>query len=265
VRVANAFRAHAWQVALILLALALVVLVRVVDSGRLNALNAPTQGASTSAQIAGMQVPYPTSFNLDEIAPYDGSPAVVVNDNVPLFADADFENLPNEAFSPFDSLGRCGPAYALVGREYMPTERRGSIGTIKPSGWQTARYEWIDGTYLFNRCHLIAYQMTGQNDNELNLITGTRSLNIVAMQPYEDQVASYARRTGNHVMYRVTPVFEGNNLVASGVLMEARSVEDDGAGVQFCVWCYNVEPGVIIDYTTGDNRADPNFKHPNSG
>lgn len=124
---------------------------------------------------------------------------------------------------------------------------------IKPSGWHTIRYDWVDGGYLYNRCHLIAYQLTGENANPLNLITGTRSMNVLGMQPYEDEVASYVRTTKNHVLYRVTPIFESDNLVASGVLMEAQSIEDNGVGVRFCVWCYNVESGVVIDYATGES------------
>ena len=193
-----------------------------------------------------------------EPPPYTGEPSVEANGNIPFFSGEDLAREPFEQFSALDSLGRCGTAYALLGQDTMPEGQRGSIGMVKPSGWQVSKYDWIDGEYLYNRCHLIAYSLSGQNDNELNLITGTRSMNVLGMLPYEEKVASYIRRTGNHVLYRVTPVFEGDDLVASGVLMEAESVEDGGEGVRFCVWCYNAEPGVVIDYATGDNVAgDP--------
>ena len=174
---------------------------------------------------------------------------------IPFFTSADFERGAFQEYAPLDALGRCGTAFALVGRETMPAGERGSIGMIKPSGWKTTRYDWIDGQYLFNRCHLIGYLLTGQNDNARNLITGTRSLNTQGMLPYEERVAKYVDRTGNHVLYRCTPVFEGDELVARGVLLEAFSVEDGGAGVCFCAWCYNVEPGVEIDYATGESQA----------
>ena len=195
-------------------------------------------------------------FDLAEVPAYDGAPSVQVHDNEPYFSSADFDTQAFEQYTALDLRGRCGTAFALVGRETMPTVQRGSIGMVRPSGWKIARYPWIDGEYLFNRCHLVGFQLTGQNDNERNLITGTRFMNVNGMLPYEDQVASYVRRTGNHVLYRVTPLFSKRNLVASGVLMEAESVEDNGAGVCFCVWCYNVEPGVEIDYATGESRAD---------
>lgn len=181
-----------------------------------------------------------------------------INGNIPFFNDEELIQDSFEAYSNLDDLGRCGVATALIGKEIMPTTSRGSIGMVKPSGWQISEYDWIDGKYLFNRCHLIAYSLAGENDNPLNLITGTRSMNTQGMLPYEESVAAYVNGTGNHVLYRVTPVFLGDDLVASGVLMEAQSVEDAGSGVRFCVWCYNVEPGVVIDYATGDSRAgDP--------
>lgn len=188
-----------------------------------------------------------------DVPEYSGEMSVQVNGNVPYFADADFARGTSTEFSQLDVYGRCGRAMALIGPETMPDEPRGSIGMIKPSGWHTIRYDWVDGGYLYNRCHLIAYQLTGENANPLNLITGTRSMNVLGMQPYEDEVASYVRTTKNHVLYRVTPIFESDNLVASGVLMEAQSIEDNGVGVRFCVWCYNVESGVVIDYATGES------------
>ena len=161
----------------------------------------------------------------------------------------------SQTFSKLDSLGRCGAAIAVVGRDLMPTEERGSIGMIKPAGWHTVRYDdLIADKYLYNRCHLIGYQLTGENANEQNLITGTRYLNVEGMLPFENQVADYVRKTGNHMLYRVTPIYDGNDLVARGVEMEASSVEDQGKGLEFHVFVYNVQPGIEIDYATGDSR-----------
>lgn len=195
------------------------------------------------------------AFALDQVPAYSGEPSVQVNGNVPFFQIGNDSSESVETYSPLDALGRCSTAVALVGEDIMPTEPRGSIGSVKPSGWVNGKYDFVDGKYLYNRCHLIAYQLSGENANECNLITGTRSMNKVGMLPYENKVASYVHATGNHVYYRVTPVFEGRDLVARGVLMEAESVEDWGSGLRFCVWCYNVEPGVEIDYETGENRA----------
>ena len=188
-------------------------------------------------------------------------PYIKVNGNVPRFSDeekktaAAFEN-----YSDLDALGRCGVAFACVGKETMPTEERGPIGSIKPSGWHSVKYDFVDGKYLYNRCHLIGYQLTAENANEKNLITGTRYLNTKGMLPFENMVADYVKETGNHVLYRVTPVFEGKNLVASGVYMEAYSVEDDGDGICFYVYVFNRQPGVKIDYLTGDSVADGTVK-----
>ena len=195
------------------------------------------------------------AFSLDSVPAYSGEPYVEVHGNVPFFTDEDRARTTFESYSKRDLLGRCGVAFALVSPATMPSGERGSIGDIRPSGWRTARYGWIDGEYLFNRCHLIAFALAGENDNARNLITGTRSLNVLGMLPFEEQTARYIDRTRNHVLYRVTPVFEGKNLVASGVLMEAESIEDAGKGVRFCVWCYNVEPGVVIDYASGKSVA----------
>ena len=197
-----------------------------------------------------------TSFNLADVPAYSGHPYVAVNGNVPYFTDADLTDVSFESYSDLDSLGRCGVAYASVSQDTMPTEKRGSIGEVKPTGWHTAKYDNVDGKYLYNRCHLIGYQLTAENANVKNLITGTRYLNVQGMLPFENLTADYVKETGNHVMYRVTPVFEGNNLVASGVLMEAESVEDQGEGVLFCVYVYNVQPGIAIDYATGESWAD---------
>lgn len=187
------------------------------------------------------------------IPAYSGEPYCVVNGNVPNFSESDYTTEPFETFSELDALGRCGAAYANVCIELMPTEERGSIGQVKPSGWQTVRYDIVDGQYLYNRCHLLGFQLTGENANERNLITGTRYLNVDGMLPFENLIADYVKETENHVLYRVTPCYTGDNLVADGVLMEAWSVEDGGEGVCFSVYCYNVQPGITIDYATGES------------
>lgn len=195
--------------------------------------------------------------DLSQIPDYTGSPYTILNDNEPEFDDGDFTTEVFENYSELDDLGRCGVAYANICQELMPTEKRGDIGMVKPSGWHTVKYpDIIKDRYLYNRCHLIGYQLAGENANVKNLITGTRYLNVEGMLPFENDVADYVKETGNHVLYRVTPVFDGDNLVASGVQMEAESVEDDGAGVKFCVYCYNVQPGIGIDYETGDSWID---------
>lgn len=192
-----------------------------------------------------------TSFSPADVPAYSGEAYTVVNGNVPFFAQSDLTDVSFESYAEMDSLGRCGPAYASVGRDLMPDKERGAIGQVKPSGWQTVKYDIVDGKYLYNRCHLIGYQLTGENANEKNLITGTRYMNVTGMLPFENMVADYVKETGNHVLYRVTPVFEGDNLVASGLLIEAESVEDTGKGILFCVYVYNVQPGITIDYQTG--------------
>ena len=193
------------------------------------------------------------------IPQYSGKAYAVINNNIPFFAEEDYTTESFETYSELDFLGRCGVAYANVGRDLMPTEKRGDIGSIKPTGWQQAKYEGIvesNPPYLYNRCHLIAYCLTAENANEKNLITGTRYMNVEGMLPFEEQVARYLDRNDNHVLYRATPIFGGNNLLADGVLMEAYSVEDHGAGIQFCVYVYNVQPGINIDYKTGKNSID---------
>ena len=187
------------------------------------------------------------SVSLDEVPAYSGAPYVEIDGNQPAFTEADYTTESFEEYAPLDRLGRCGTAYACISTDLMPTEERGSIGQVKPSGWQTVKYDFIDGKYLYNRCHLIGFQLTGENANERNLITGTRYLNIEGMLPFENLVADYIEETENHVLYRATPVFEGDNLVASGVQLEGWSVEDEGEGVCFNVYCYNVQPGVTID------------------
>ena len=186
------------------------------------------------------------------IPEYSGVAYVEINNNIPFFEEEDLSTESFEVYSELDALGRCGVAYANISRELMPTEERG----IKPSGWNQAKYEGVIDSkppYLYNRCHLIAYCLTAENANEKNLITGTRYMNVEGMLPFEEQVARYLDKNDNHVLYRVTPVFDGDNLVASGVLLEAYSVEDNGEGVCFCVYCYNVQPGIEIDYKTGES------------
>jgi len=213
----------------------------------------------------------PESVNI-EVPQYSGQSYAEVNNNIPFWGEEDEwikrfvdNNAPAleedyqiksfEEYSELDRLGRCGVAYACLSKELMPTGERGEIGMIKPTGWHTIKYpEIIDDLYLYNRCHLIAWCLTGENANEKNLITGTRYMNIEGMLPWEERVANYIDRTNNHVLYRVTPIYEGKNLVASGVLMEAYSIEDNGEGISFCVYCFNVQPGIEIDYSTGKSK-----------
>ena len=199
-----------------------------------------------------------SAFSIWEIPAYSGTPYTEVNDNKPYFTEADLTTQSFETYSELDSLGRCGVAYANVGQDLMPTEPRGEIGAVKPTGWHLVKYDNVDGKYLYNRCHLIAYMLAAENANPQNLITGTRYLNTQGMLPFETKVCDYIKNTGNHVLYRVTPIFDGDNLLADGVLMEAYSVEDAGEGIQFCVFAYNVQPGIGIDYATGDNWAESN-------
>lgn len=196
-------------------------------------------------------------ITISSIPEYSGDAYVVLNDNLPEFTEEEKQRQDAfERYSDLDYLGRCGVAYANICEELMPTEERGSIGQVKPTGWQTVKYnDLIEGNYLYNRCHLIGYQLAGENANEKNLITGTRYLNVTGMLPFENQIADYVKETGNHVLYRVTPLFDGMNLVADGVQMEAWSVEDDGEGICFHIFCYNVQPGIEIDYSTGESRA----------
>ena len=203
--------------------------------------------------------------SLDAIPAYDGKAYVAVNNNEPFFTDSDMTTTAFENYSDLDSLGRCGVAYANICRDIMPTEERGKIGMIKPSGWHTVKYDVIKDRYLYNRCHLIGYQLAGENANPKNLITGTRYLNVEGMLPFENLVADYVNNTGNHVLYRVTPMFSGSNLVANGVLIEAKSVEDNGGGILFNVYCYNVQPGVGINYENGDSWLDGTTGSASSG
>ena len=206
-------------------------------------------GCSAQSRVGDAQ----ESIELSQVPEYSGQPYVAINDNEPDFDEEDFTVASFETYSSLDSLGRCGAAYANIGRDLMPTEKRTGIGSVKPSGWHTVRYDIVEGKYLFNRCHLIGYQLTGENANEKNLITGTRYMNVEGMLPFEDMVADYIKETDNHVLYRVTPIYDGDNLLASGVQMEAASVEDQGEGISYNVYVYNVQPGITIDYATGDS------------
>lgn len=195
----------------------------------------------------------PEPVSLEDIPEWNGAAWVELEGNEPGFTKEEMTLEVFENYSELDDLGRCGVAYANICPELMPTEARGDIGNVKPTGWASVKYDCVDGKYLYNRCHLIGYQLAGENANKQNLITGTRYLNVTGMLPFENDVADYVQRTDNHVLYRVTPVFVGTELVARGVQIEAYSVEDAGDGVCFNVFAYNVQPGVVIDYATGDS------------
>ncbi len=196
------------------------------------------------------------TVTLSDIPEFDGTPYIAINDNQPFFTAEDMTAEAFETYSELDWLGRCGVVYACIGQELMPTGERGNISHIKPTGWHSVKYDFVDGQSLYNRCHLIGFQLSGENANDRNLITGTRFMNVDGMLPFENMVADYVKETGNHVLYRVTPIFDGEDLVARGVLMEGLSVEDEGDGVCFCVYAYNEQPGVVIDHSTGDSWLD---------
>lgn len=205
----------------------------------------------------------PGDFDLENIPEFSGSPYVTVNGNKPYFEASEITATSFERYSPLDSLGRCGVAVSSVGRDLMPTDpREGSLSSVTPSGWVNKSYDIVDGGYLYNRAHLIGWQLTAETTNKQNLITGTRFMNVKGMLPFENMVADYVKETGNHVMYRITPIFAGNNLVASGVLMEAYSVEDSGDGIEFCVYIYNNQPGIRINYATGESKLDDGIPFP---
>lgn len=234
-------------------------------------------GCSNSSQVAGIIAPHTqiesqagthlnkeasassraedktNHLSLTDVPEYNGEPFVPVNGNVPFFTDKDLTTKSFESYSDLDKFDRCGVAYANVGRDLMPTEKRGKIGQVKPTGWHTVKYDIVKGKYLYNRCHLIGYQLTAENANKENLITGTRYLNIEGMLPFENMVTDYVKETNNHVLYRVTPLYDQDNLVASGVEMEALSVEDNGDGISYNVFVYNVQPGITINYKTGES------------
>ena len=205
--------------------------------------------APPATQAPSQAVGTPHSLSLPS---YQGQPWVAVADNVPYFEQVTTQSF--ESYSPLDTLGRCGLAWACVGRDLMPTEDRGSIGSVKPSGWHTVKYDIVDGKYLYNRCHLIGFQLTGENANVKNLITGTRSMNVEGMLPFENMVADYVKEEGGHVMYRVTPIFSGQDLVCRGVRMEGWSVEDQGESICFDVFVFNAQPGITIEYATGQSQ-----------
>lgn len=194
--------------------------------------------------------------SLSDIEDYSGSDFVNVNNNVPFFTEEDKKRGSFEEYGDLDSLGRCTEAFAIVSKETMPTEKRGSIGMIKPTGWHTIKYDNVDGKYLYNRCHLIGYQLTGENANPNNLITCTRQMNSETMLMFENKVANYVKDSEGRVLYRVTPYFEGDNLLSKGVLMEAYSLDDNGKGLMFNVFVYNVQDGIFIDYATGESRKE---------
>ena len=223
------------------------------DPGDETEIQAAAQVQSDDSKQKVVHTGTASAFNAADVPAYSGEPYTAVNNNEPYFTS---DNLTTEAFenySELDALGRCGVAYANVCLETMPTEKRGSISEVKPTGWHSVKYDNVDGKSLYNRCHLIGYQLTAENANQQNLITGTRYLNVDGMLPFENMVADYVKETDNHVLYRVTPIFTGDNLVADGVLMEGYSVEDEGEGICFCVYAYNVQPGITIDYATGDS------------
>ena len=223
------------------------------DPGDETEIQAAAQVQSDDSKQKVVHTGTASAFNAADVPAYSGEPYTAVINNEPYFTS---DNLTTEAFenySELDALGRCGVAYANVCLETMPTEKRGSISEVKPTGWHSVKYDNVDGKSLYNRCHLIGYQLTAENANQQNLITGTRYLNVDGMLPFENMVADYVKETDNHVLYRVTPIFTGDNLVADGVLMEGYSVEDEGDGICFCVYAYNVQPGITIDYATGDS------------
>ena len=232
---------------------AVIVIAVVVASGLVGGfgLNNSVKNESTTDILTTKPVVETTKSELLE---YTGEAYSVINNNEPQFTQDEITDKYFENYAPLDEYGRCGVAFACLGKETMPTEERGEIGSVKPTGWHTVKYDCVDGKYLYNRCHLIGFQLSGENANKRNLITGTRYLNIDGMLPFENMVADYIDETNNHVMYRVTPVFYGDDLVAEGVQIEAYSVEDEGEGVCFNVYCFNVQPGVVIDYATGESE-----------
>lgn len=193
------------------------------------------------------------TYTIENIPEYDGQNYVILNNNEPNFNENNLSTESFETYSSKDYLDRCGVAYANIGIDLMPTEERGSIGQVKPTGWHTIKYDIVDGKYLYNRCHLIGHQLSGENANPENLITCTRQMNVEGMLPFENEIADYVKETHNHVLYRVTPIFEGDNLLATGVQMEALSVEDNGKGIKFNVFVYNVQDGITIDYNDGSS------------
>lgn len=217
---------------------------------------------TTSVPQTQQQIPVQSySLDLNSIPAFTNEPYVVIDNNKPDFADSDLVSKSYEKYGELDSLGRCTSCIACVGKDLMPTQKRDSISAVKPTGWQSQRYDFVDGGSLYNRCHLIAYQLTGENANKKNLITGTRYLNVNMIE-FEDKVANYVRGTNKHVLYRVTPIFKDSELVARGVHMEGMSVEDKGKSVCFNVYCYNNQPRVEIDYKTGKSKEKDSSNNP---
>ena len=213
--------------------------------------------SENTVSLSSSNISYSSSFDLNSIPDYQNNPYVVLNNNMPEFEESDYKAESFEIYSDLDSLGRCGVAFACLSIDTMPSsdDERESISSIEPSGWINKKYETVDGGYLYNRCHLIGYQLSNENANEKNLITGTRYMNTEGMLPFENDVAEYIKETNNHVLYRVTPIYENDNLVASGVQIEAESIEDNGKGICFNIYCYNVQPGIEIDYKTGNSEV----------
>ena len=234
------------------LLLSFVIIIGCFSGCELNmVVDAPTINNNQNATVN--TTPIETEIELKASA-YTGSPYIAVNGNIPYFTDEEKKNTEAfEIYSELDNLGRCGVAYANICKALMPTEDRESLSSVTPSGWHNKKYDFVDGSWVYNRAHIIGFQLAGEQANAKNLITGTRYFNVIGMLPFENMVADYVRETNNHVIYRVTPIFEGKNLLCEGVLMEAWSVEDNGDGVCFNVFCYNVQPGVEFNYATGEN------------
>ena len=232
------------------------------DSGKDSNTQSGTKVAAEDHSAEEKGLDSESYVTVDDVPAYSGEPYVEVNDNQPEFTEEELTTVSYEDYSELDELGRCQTAEACIGQDLMPTKARESISSVKPTGWKNKSYDTVDGGYVYNRCHLIGYQLTGENANEENLITGTRYMNVEGMLPFEDEVAAYIKETDNHVMYRVTPVFEGDDLIASGVQMQAESVEDDGVGISFNVYVYNVQPYVVIDYKTGENWEGDEIAEP---
>jgi DNA-entry nuclease len=266
----NSMKKKFWSILWLLLVLSLFTGCSTNDSKKENVTTIATtiESESTTSQetgvasesvVAGESVKTGLeAFDLSSVPGYQGSPWCEINGGNPFFTQDEMTTQSYERYGELDALGRCQTCMASIGTDLMPTTERGNIGNVHPTGWHLVKYAGINGNYLYNRCHLIGYQLTAENANTRNLITGTRYLNVDGMLPWENKTADYIKNTGNHVMYRVTPIFEGSNLLASGVLMEGKSVEDNGAGLSFCVYCYNVQPGITIDYATGDSSG-PEF------
>ena len=216
--------------------------------------NSTKEQPSASGSAEGSKQTSGGSFSLDDVPPYGNVSYAEINGNIPYFEKSEYTTSAFEHYGSLDSLGRCTVAYACVGKETMPTEKRGDISKVKPTGWHSIQYDFVDGKSLYNRCHLIGYQLTAENANKENLITGTRYMNVDGMLTFENMIADYVKETNNHVLYRVTPIFKDDELVARGVEMEAYSVEDSGDGICFNVFAYNVQPGVVINYSDGTAR-----------